>query len=129
MVSSSASAVLSCRLYRSLDPRKHEFRILTILSSEDHIPAVPPSQLRGGDNDSSINAADIHCILQTASLDDQPSYSALSYVWGTDEPSTAVLINGKLVLVRKNLAAALRHLRQTDRSLNIWIDAICLEVD
>jgi hypothetical protein len=116
------------RLYRSLDPRKHEFRILTILSSEDHIPAVPPSQLRGG-NDSSINAADIHCILQTASLDDEPSYTALSYVWGTDEPSTAVLINGKLVLVRKNLAAALRHLRQTDRSLNIWIDAICINQD
>lgn len=107
------------RLYRSLDPRKHEFRILTILPREDHIPAV----------NSSTNAADIHCILQTASLDDEPSYTALSYTWGTDKPSTAVLINGKLVFVRKNLAAALRHLRQTDRSLNIWIDAICINQD
>ena len=51
------------RLYRSLDPRKHEFRILTILLSKDHIPAVPPSQLRGDDNNSSINAVDIYYIL------------------------------------------------------------------
>lgn len=62
-------------------------------------------------------------------MDDEPLYTALSYVWGTDKPSTAVLINGKLVLVRKNLAAALRHLRQIDCSLNIWIDAICINQD
>jgi len=114
------------RFYHSLDPRKHEFRILTILPRQDQIPAVPPSQPGLGDDDSSANAADVHCIMQTASLDDEPSYTALSYTWGKDKPSTAVVINGQLVLVRKNLAAALRHLQRTDRSLNIWIDAICI---
>ena len=94
-------------LYRSLDPRKHEIRILNVLSCGDRILAVSPTQPGAGDNDSSINEADIHCLLHTASLNDEPSYTALSYVWGTDVPSTAVLVNGKTVLVRKNLAAVL----------------------
>lgn len=113
-------------LYRSLDPQKREIRVLTILTCGDHIPAVPPTQLGTGDDDSSTNAADIHCVLQTVSLDDEPSYTALSYNWGTDAPSTAVLINSKPVFVRRNLATALRHLQQKDRSLNIWVDAICI---
>ena len=117
---------MASSLYRSLDTRKHEIRILTILSRGDHIPGVPPTQPGAGHDDSSTNAADIHCVLQTASLDDKPSYTALSYVWGTDVPSTAVLMNGKPFLVRRNLAAALRHLQQADCSLNIWVDAICI---
>ena len=117
---------MASSLYRSLNPQKHEIRVLTILSCGNHIPAVPPTQPGPGDDDSSTNAADIHCKLQTLSLDDEPSYTALSYVWGTDIPSTRVLINSKPVLVRKNLEAALRHLQQADRSLDIWVDAICI---
>jgi hypothetical protein len=90
MVSSSASAVLFCSLriagvssnsepFLSL-PRipKAEFRILTILPREDHIRAVSPSQLGVGDDDSSTNVAHIHRIMQTTSLDDEPSYTSLS---------------------------------------------------
>jgi len=116
-------------LYRKLDPRKHEIRILTILPHGKYIPAGPPNQLVEGDDDLSTNAANIHCELQTISLDDESSYTALSYVWGTDVPSAAVLINGEPFSVRKNLAAALRHLQKTDRSLNIWVDAICINQD
>ena len=113
-------------LYRGLDPRKHEIPILKVLSRGNRILAVPPTQPGAGDSDSSSNEADIHCVLHTASLDDEPSYTALSYVWGTDVPSTAVLVNGKLVLVRKNLAAVLGCLQQIDRSVNLWVDAICI---
>lgn len=125
----SVNLRIRSRLYRSLDPRKHEFRILTILLHEDHIPAVSPSQLGVGNDNSSTNAADIHCVLQNASLDNKPSYTALPYIWGTDNPSTAVPINSKVVFVQKNLAAVLQQLQQTDRSLNIWIDAFCINQD
>lgn len=117
---------MASNLYRSLNPQKHEIRVLTILLCKNLIPAVPPTQPGPGDDDLSTNAADIHCVLQTVSLDNEPSYTALSYVWGTDFPSTRVLINSKPVLVRKNLEAALRHLQQADRALNIWVDAICI---
>ena len=63
------------------------------------------------------------------SLEDEPSYTALSYNWGTDVPSTAVLINSKSIFVRRNLAAALRHLQQKDSPLNICVDAICINQD
>ena len=115
----------SC-LYRSLDTQKREIRVLTILPYGEHIRAVPLTQPDLADDDSSTNMADIHCELQTVSMGDEPSYTALSYHWGTDVPSTAVLINSKPVFVRRNLAAALRHLQQKDRSLNIWVDAICI---
>ena len=117
---------MASSLYRSLDPQKREIRVLAILPCGDHVPAVPLTQLESDDDDSSVNVADIHCVLQTVSLEDEPSYTALSYTWGTDVPSTAVLINSKPVFVRRNLAAALHHLQQKDRSLNIWVDAICI---
>ena len=117
---------MASSLYRSLDPQKREIRVLTILPCGDHIRAVPLTQPEPADEDSSTNAAEIHCVLQTVSLEDKPPYTALSYTWGTDVPSTAVLINSKPVFVRRNLAAALHHLQQKDRSLNIWVDAICI---
>lgn len=97
-----------------------------ILSCGIHIPAVPPTQPGPGDEGSSTNTADIRCVLQTVSLDHGPSYTALSYALGTDTPSTRVLINSKPVLVRKKLEAAQRHLQQTDHSLDIWVDVICI---
>ena len=117
---------MASSLYRSLDPQKREIRILTILPCGDHVPAIPPTRSELANDVSSTNAAEIHCVLQTVSLEDEPSYTALSYNWGTDVPSTAVLINSKSIFVRRNLAAALRHLQQKDSSLNIWVDAICI---
>ncbi|KAH6646844.1 heterokaryon incompatibility protein-domain-containing protein [Truncatella angustata] len=81
----------------------------------------------------------------TRTIDQCPLYCALSYVWGTDEPSNGIEINGKLFLVRDNLWAALYELansdtaaaggkgsRKTDTSLRVngsyfWIDAPCID--
>jgi hypothetical protein len=79
-----------------------------------------------------------------AFLDDHPSYKALSYTWdapfeeGLEELSAwndpkethSILINDQEFLVRRNLEAAIRHLRSQpnaqDDSL-FWIDAICID--
>ncbi|KLU92599.1 hypothetical protein MAPG_11544 [Magnaporthiopsis poae ATCC 64411] len=62
-------------------------------------------------------------------------YEALSYTWGPagrDEPITIVpdpnQLQGhnKVLLVRENLATALRHLRQTEKPRVLWIDQLCI---
>ena len=54
------------------------------------------------------------------------SYIALSYVWGTQEEDRLIVIDGKGFLVTENLQTILWHLRQSNRSVYVWIDAICI---
>ena len=53
-------------------------------------------------------------------------YSALSYTWGAPIFVKPLSCNGYQVLVTENLDLALRHLRQSDRSVNLWIDQLCI---
>lgn len=60
---------------------------------------------------------------------DPDNYVALSYAWGPEEPTESIYINGQLVEVRENLAAALRQLRTIEYFRGggkIWIDALCI---
>lgn len=64
-----------------------------------------------------------------------PRYEALSYVWGKpDDPETAHMRSrgsfsgsSRTLSVTRNLAVALRHLRQRDELRVLWIDAICID--
>ncbi|KAH6711201.1 hypothetical protein BKA61DRAFT_488615, partial [Leptodontidium sp. MPI-SDFR-AT-0119] len=47
-----------------------------------------------------------------------PKYEALSYAWGNEDANESIIIDGKSLAIRSNLAAALRQ--------RIWIDAICI---
>ena len=53
-------------------------------------------------------------------------YSALSYTWGSPIFVKPLSCNGYQVAVTENLDLALRHLRQSDRSVNLWIDQLCI---
>lgn len=59
-------------------------------------------------------------------------YMALSYTWGAPDNENFVILCGTTTIpVTKNCYSALRHIRQEmaqeeDRSLAIWIDAICI---
>lgn len=66
----------------------------------------------------------ITCSLRTASLDEYPSYEAMSYAWGDPAVKTSVIIDGKHLDVTVNLKIALEHLRYPDRSRVLWADAI-----
>ena len=72
--------------------------------------------------------------LQTAETSSAPPFYALSYVCGNDACSEEITINGRAVLVRPNLFAALQEIRSNFRGehiaqLAIWIDAICIKQD
>ncbi|KAI0592860.1 heterokaryon incompatibility protein-domain-containing protein [Biscogniauxia sp. FL1348] len=63
--------------------------------------------------------------------DDVPPFEALSYTWGSPKSLKAIFIKspGKPLAklrVTKNLAVALSHLRDSENSRALWIDAICI---
>lgn len=57
-------------------------------------------------------------------------FATLSYVWGTEEDSTPVIINGVRIKVRPNLGAALQSLRETSGRFTgrfrLWVDSLCI---
>lgn len=71
-------------------------------------------------------ASDIHCTLQTVSLDDHPDYDALSYTWGDPEITRPIFVDGIEVQVTTNLEAALWHIRSAESVLTMWVDALCI---
>ncbi|KAH6693300.1 heterokaryon incompatibility protein-domain-containing protein [Leptodontidium sp. MPI-SDFR-AT-0119] len=70
---------------------------------------------------------DINIKLKVVSLDNPPSYQALSYVWGPPPHDTPVFCHGKELLVSESCVAALRRLRGRYRVNVLWIDAICID--
>ncbi|CVK96323.1 related to heterokaryon incompatibility protein (het-6OR allele) [Fusarium proliferatum] len=92
--------------YRPLDLAKRQIRILHILPGQRGEP-VP-------------------CTLHTASLDDSPSYEALSYSWGDPHICHIIEVDGQQATVTENLYNALRRLRFVDRTRHIWADALCI---
>lgn len=53
-------------------------------------------------------------------------YNALSYCWGSGEAVKSFICDGKVMLIRENLAQCLKRLAVSDRVVPIWIDAICI---
>lgn len=58
------------------------------------------------------------------------AYTALSYVWGSEENPSYVVVQeqsaGGIISVTQNLDIALRHLRNRDQERVLWVDAICI---
>ncbi|KAH7308522.1 heterokaryon incompatibility protein [Stachybotrys elegans] len=65
--------------------------------------------------------------MTTVSLDEQPSYHALSYLWGDPTPKFPIVVDGEDFEVAENLHFALGQLRRVTSSGKwFWIDAICI---
>ncbi|KAF2132408.1 hypothetical protein P153DRAFT_285074, partial [Dothidotthia symphoricarpi CBS 119687] len=69
------------------------------------------------------------CNVAEASLDDPPSYEAISYVWGDPSVKEPVQCNGCVVFVTVSLTQALRRIRHPKASRLVWADAIALNQD
>ena len=78
----------------------------------------------------------IQCHIERVSLEQAPTYCALSYVWGDAEQDVEILLNDGLgerpFYVTPHLAAGIRQVNQFLKSTGkyqdafIWIDAICI---
>lgn len=95
-----------------LDATKDEIRLVVLHKRSDQ---------------SSENLIDYELI--RVSLNSNPSYLALSYVWGPEGNEETILVNGTKVAVRRNLHEALEQIQSTlttDGQYSLWTDAICI---
>lgn len=74
----------------------------------------------------SLDSDSLRGRLIVVSLDQNPSYEALSYAWG--EPILCKNIRfGEIPLaITQNLSDALRRLRYQDRPQRLWVDSTCI---
>ncbi|RFU77906.1 heterokaryon incompatibility [Trichoderma arundinaceum] len=93
-------------LYSSLPLKEGEIRVLTVLPDEW--------------------AADIHCELGVVSLNNNPEYVALSYVWGPPFQDGTLYIGGQEQRIGRGLETALRYYRRAGWSMPLWVDAVCI---
>ena len=68
----------------------------------------------------------IRCDLTTVQLSRSFKYSALSYVWGEQQRSLIILVNGKTLRIGVNLWYFLKRIRHPVLGIRIWTDAICI---
>ncbi|KAH7310200.1 heterokaryon incompatibility protein-domain-containing protein [Rhexocercosporidium sp. MPI-PUGE-AT-0058] len=77
----------------------------------------------------------IQCEVFEVSLDDEPSFDALSYTWKAD-PATPdekeprerpIECNGAVLKVQSNLYHALAQFRRSKRFRPLWIDRVCID--
>jgi len=94
-------------MYNTIDPDKHEIRLLSLSPG--------------------ARADNIYGELLTKSLDESPCYEALSYVWGDEKNTRSIFLDGRVWNVTASLESALRHLRREDETDRIlWVDALCI---
>ncbi|OQU97067.1 hypothetical protein CLAIMM_03068 [Cladophialophora immunda] len=68
----------------------------------------------------------IRCRLLPSSLEGNPSYECISYVWDGLPGSATIVCEGQLVEIKANLYAALKALRYANKVRTIWVDALCI---
>jgi hypothetical protein len=75
--------------------------------------------------------SDLHGTLRSVSLDDNPSFSSLSYTWQGDETSVQrgtpkIKFSNGTIEITQNCWNALLRLRGLFGSLTLWVDSICI---
>ena len=74
---------------------------------------------------------DIHLIIRSTNLTAaSKTFQAVSYTWGAEIPSKSIfcgLGDDQRLDVSLNCYTALRHLRDPDETMTLWIDAICID--
>ncbi|TVY57966.1 Heterokaryon incompatibility protein 6,OR allele [Lachnellula cervina] len=67
------------------------------------------------------------CNMSWYDLEAAPKYTAVSYVWGSSEPNSTMILNGKECRTTSSALIALKGLRSRWRKKKFWIDAICID--
>lgn len=95
-------------LYQALDCSRREIRILELLPAHHHLSKSQPASR-----------------IWHVSLDENPSFLALSYVWGSGNDTTIISVDERPFPVTRSLFEAITGIREAE-SVMIWVDAICI---
>ncbi|KAH6642532.1 heterokaryon incompatibility protein-domain-containing protein [Boeremia exigua] len=68
----------------------------------------------------------LQCVVKIFDLDNAPSYSALSYRWGSPVTELEIFLDGRSFRVRENLFHFLQTFRREQEATYLWIDQICI---
>lgn len=69
----------------------------------------------------------VRCELLSDANEQGPSYAGLSYTWGDAQIRRPIIVGDKVFHATENLAVALEHLQEEDKTITFWIDAICID--
>jgi hypothetical protein len=100
------------------DPEVYRYSYVDSEACEVRIAEIEPAENRDDP---------IKCKLTHHYLRNNPTYKTLSYTWGEDDKSKRIIVDGKYLLISRNLDAALKRLRCLDKPLYIWVDRICID--
>lgn len=94
-------------------------------------PDIGPGQIRllrlRRKRPSEILACELFNALLDESGPDKPvTYQAISYTWGTEEPTCSISLNGYVFKVRPNVYELLNNRRSWTNTPVLWIDSICI---
>lgn len=95
---------LNSAIYETLSPR--QIRVLVVAQGEINEP------LQGH--------------LEVVSLDSEPEYNAISYMWGDPIFSHEIVLSGIPQQITASLYGALCRFRDRSRSVRLWADALCI---
>jgi len=105
--------------------QENQYTPLKTASSLQYLRLLPGE---GAIHSNTEYADPIHCDIFEATVEDAVSYTALSYVWGTDDASKTISCNGSSYLtIRPNLYNALCRIRDFREARILWVDAICID--
>ncbi|GKT41051.1 heterokaryon incompatibility protein 6, OR allele [Colletotrichum spaethianum] len=68
----------------------------------------------------------LKCTISITPIATPQPYKALSYTWGQPDKSHSIEIGGAHLAITASLDTALRHLRQKDEPVTLWVDQICI---
>lgn len=68
----------------------------------------------------------LECRLEVINLNVNPTYEAISYVWGSNEKTAEILCNGKRTSITSNLFQALQRTRYRSEPRVLWADSLCI---
>lgn len=95
---------------------------------ETKMDSLPDRNIRLLHLKSGLEADPVVTDLVHASLNNLPSYEALSYTWGSTEKDNVISCNGRSFNITQHLLAALCHLRRNDgQDRVLWVDLLCID--
>ncbi|KAL9112231.1 MAG: hypothetical protein Q9227_003349 [Pyrenula ochraceoflavens] len=115
--------------YRRLSDLKKRIRLLRLRSGHLRNPEID-CELFEAEYDDNHNLREIKD--ERVIIESEPvQYEALSWCWGTEETDCAIIIRFQdrrpyKKKVSKELALALKYLRNADAERTLWIDALCI---
>ncbi len=68
----------------------------------------------------------LECEISITSLEDDPSYEAVSYVWGKTTPPRFIDSEAGFIRITPNLENGLRRIRRKHEVRTLWADQICI---